>query len=214
MPSLYPSCLPQTIICSLLELVSGLAKYFQQCGSRKDDGGLLGALTRAKQVGHSHLPGANIFEFCCCCCCCCHVGRWAVRISISLIPALWEIGVKIRSPTGAQTLVPPIPGGDINYQTNQHGRAGTSEWRWTLLNKRRSKWSLSTGPSSPTLVNCYLVLPHKQLCCKTIQKATGFLPVATIITQRRVEATAAQHGAAGRSFAAVQLPMGMSPTGV
>lgn len=87
------------------------------------EGTLLGALTRATQMGHSCLPGANVPGFCCC-----RVGRWATRISISLIPALWEIGVKIPSPACTQTSVPPFPGGDVNYRTNHQGRAGTSEW--------------------------------------------------------------------------------------
>jgi len=79
------------------------------------EGTLLGALTRAKQVGHSCLPRANIPGLCCCCC---HAGRWAAG-KISLIPELWEIGDKIPSPRCTQTLVLPSPDGDINYQTNQ-----------------------------------------------------------------------------------------------
>lgn len=77
------------------------------------EGMLLGALTRANRAGHSRLPGTNILGLCCC-----HMGRWAARISISLIPALWEIGLKIPSLIHTQILVPPFPSGDINYRTN------------------------------------------------------------------------------------------------
>ena len=47
------------------------------------------------------------------------------EVGSRIIPVLWETGVKIPSPRCTQTLVPPFPGGDINYQTNQQGRAGT-----------------------------------------------------------------------------------------